>query len=70
MSHTCPAPECGASVPDSMLACAPDWFRLPKGLRNRITVAWAGGEGRGSDAHTRLLHDAYQWYKDNPVQRA
>ena len=28
MSHRCPGPECERVVPDSMLACAPHWYRV------------------------------------------
>lgn len=63
--HKCPAPGCEASVPPDMLACRNDWYRLPRGLRNRIWAAWAGGAGAGSGKHTAAVREAVQWYREN-----
>ena len=45
--HTCPHPDCAASVPLDMYSCRPHWFSLPKQIRDEI---WAGyREGRLSN---------------------
>lgn len=63
--HTCPNPPCEAKVPDNMLACRRDWYRLPQGIRNRVWAAWQDGEGAGSDEHNAALHEAIAWYRDH-----
>jgi len=37
-THTCPAPKCRVTVPNSMLACRPHWYGLPRNLRDAV---WA-----------------------------
>lgn len=64
--HDCPNPECEAKVPVTMLACRKDWYRLPRGLRNRIWNAWDDGAGAGSPEHAAVIREAVQWYRDNP----
>lgn len=67
MSHKCPGSACGgkADVPTDMLACRKDWYRLPRGLRNRVWAAWANGEGAGSDEHNAAVTEALDWYASN-----
>lgn len=62
-THACPG--CGADVPYAQLACKPDWFRLPKPLRDDITAAY---RRRRSDLRPHLLavRAAVQWYGANP----
>jgi hypothetical protein len=50
MSHRCPARGCGTVVDDSKLMYRPDWYRVPRPLRNAVLRAYAGGAGLGSEA--------------------
>lgn len=38
--HTCPRTGCSARVPDSMFACRPHWYTLPKAIRDEIWWAF------------------------------
>lgn len=49
MSHQCPADGCAEVVPDEMLFCRRDWYRVPRPLRAAVLRAYAGGEGLGSE---------------------
>jgi hypothetical protein len=53
MSHTCPARGCKVVVPDELLMCRADWYRVPRPLRTAVLRAYAGGRGLGTGA---LLH--------------
>lgn len=59
--HPCPA--CGTPIPNAQLACKPDWFRLPKPLRDEVGLAYRkrlapGGRVR----HINAMRAAYAWY--------
>ncbi len=57
-SHTCPADGCGKQVPEHMLMCSSDWYRVPKALRNAVWGAWRNGMGAGSPEHTAAIQAA------------
>lgn len=42
--HTCHWPDCEVQVPPAMWGCKPHWFRLPKGLRDRIWDTYELGQ--------------------------
>lgn len=63
-SHQCPAPNCTANVPQNMLACRRDWYRLPREVRNRVWAAWYG-PGPGSDEHNAAVAEATAWYAEH-----
>lgn len=65
MAHQCPAPGCTIQVPDNMLACRHDWYRLPKPIRSAIWAAWDNGAGEGSPEHRRAVVEALVWYDTN-----
>ena len=67
MTHQCPRPECGRKVPDDMFACRPDWFALPKGIRDAIWAAWRTDDLDGH-AEARVL--AVTWYREHPPRWA
>ena len=48
MSHKCPARHCDVIIPDALLFCRADWYRVPRLLRAEVTRAYAGGRGLGS----------------------
>jgi hypothetical protein len=66
MSHVCPAPGCETQVPAHMLACRPDWYRIPKPYRQAIWRAWRDGAGAGSLEHRAAVTAAKGWLEDNP----
>jgi hypothetical protein len=63
-THACPG-GCGAQVPYGQLSCKPDWFRLPKPIRDEINTAY---RHRRTDPgrHLRAIRDAGRWYRANP----
>jgi hypothetical protein len=63
-THPCPG-GCGAEVPQHQLACKPDWFRLPKPLRDEIGAAYARRRANPM-RHLRALGEASKWYRANP----
>lgn len=63
-THTCPG-GCGRLVRDDLLACRPDWFRLPHALRSAVWRAWNDGDGRG---HAIAVAEAVQWFRSNARQ--
>jgi hypothetical protein len=65
MTHKCPAPGCESDVPDDMLACRKDWYRIPKPLRTAIWRAWRQGEGAGSAEHGNAIRAAIGWLERN-----
>jgi hypothetical protein len=62
-THGCPG--CGAPVARHQLACKPDWYRLPKPLRDAINSAYRHRE-RNPAAHRAALGAAMRWYRANP----
>lgn len=63
-THDCPG-GCGRQVSPERLACRPDWYRLPKDIRDRIWREWYGA-GPGTQTHRTAISYAYAWYRDNP----
>ena len=61
-THPCPATGCKRQVPREQLACRPHWYRLPSGLRRRISRAW---RDRDMEAHSDALIEAMAWYSEN-----
>lgn len=62
MSHECPAEPCTAQVEDTMFACRPHWYALPKKIRDDI---WAGYTGGDAEAHKEAMIAAAVWYREN-----
>jgi len=48
MTHKCYAPGAAATVPDHLLMCRGDWYRVPSKLRAAVLEAYASGRGVGS----------------------
>lgn len=67
MTHQCPRPECSRAVPDDMFACKPDWFALPKDIRDLIWAAWRTDD---LDGHAEATADAMTWYREHPPHYA
>ena len=64
MSHTCPRPECDRVINnDDMFACRPDWYALPKIIRDEIWAAFLGGDEAG---HLAAMAEAIEWYHAHP----
>lgn len=63
--HKCPAPECGATVPHSQLACQPHWYSIPKPLRVAVWSTYL--DQQGSDAHTAAIRDAIAFLRGKAV---
>lgn len=63
-SHACPG--CGVEgVDNSLFACKPCWYRLPKKLRGWISNAW---NAKAWESHARAMRTAVRWYQDNPAE--
>ncbi len=60
MSHECPAAGCSRTVPDHMLMCRTDWYRVPPALRDDVWHAWRNGAGAGSADHRAAMVAAIQ----------
>lgn len=63
MGHLCPG-GCKATVSDNLLACKPDWFRLPVYIRRAVNDAYRK-HGPGSEAHRNAVLLAYHWYQEH-----
>lgn len=44
--HVCHWPGCRQQVPPAQWGCRPHWFRIPKGLRDRIWATFKPGQER------------------------
>lgn len=62
-THLCPG-GCGQNVPYHQLSCKPDWFRLPKVLRDEVNAAYRARQANPERHHT-ALREALRWYADN-----
>lgn len=50
-THACPIHGCDRTdVPDTMLMCARDWYKVPKALRRAVYRAYDHGAGVGTPA--------------------
>lgn len=68
-SHECPRNGCTRSVPQRMLMCRNDWFKVPKHLRDAVWDAYYG-PGPGSSEHNQAIHDAIQSVNAPEAQNA
>lgn len=62
--HACPG-GCGRSVPQRLLACRVDWFRLPIVYRQRIRDTHRRIRATGEGPHLTAVREALAWYRDN-----
>lgn len=51
MDHECPRNGCTRQVPEHMLMCRSDWYRVPRPLRDAVWATWRNGAGAGSPEH-------------------
>jgi hypothetical protein len=65
--HPCPG-GCGTQIPRHQLACKPDWFRLPRPLRDDVTDAYRNRPRDGVLPHLRAVGKARDWYRANPAE--
>ena len=68
MPHTtreCSHPACEARISRSKYACTPDWFALPKEIRDRINTAWRNGGPAAilTDAYRNATAAAQAWWE-------
>lgn len=66
--HTCHWPGCGKQVKPAMWGCAPHWFRLPIGIRNKIWATYKPGQEESktpSRAYVVAAREAQQWIAEN-----
>jgi hypothetical protein len=60
-AHRCHADGCEEQVPPAMFMCKPHWFKLPKGLRDRVWSAYRLGQekdGRASERYLSVTREA------------
>lgn len=43
--HDCAVPVCDVQIDRARLMCPPDWYRVPKPLRDAVWRTWRGGAG-------------------------
>lgn len=60
-THPCPA-GCGQAVAHHQFACARDWYRLPKTIRDAI---WRGYRTGNIHAHARAMELGRRWYQEH-----
>ena len=53
--HRCPVTRCTARVPADRLMCKPDWYAVPRALRDAVWRTWQNGQGAGTPAHTAAI---------------
>lgn len=66
--HTCHWPGCGKQVPPAMWGCKEHWFKLPKGLRDRIWATYRPGqevEMNPSEAYLDAADAVQNWIREN-----
>ena len=64
--HTCHWPGCTIQVKPAQWGCRAHWFRLPKGLRDRIWAAYVPGQEvtlTPSDAYLQVMKDVEAWIR-------
>lgn len=66
-THDCPC-GCGKQITQDRVACKPGWYLLPKDIRDEVWRTYRARQ-RDPSAHRRALHEAMQWYRDNPRVR-
>lgn len=62
--HRCHWPGCDAIVPASLWGCRAHWFRLPPGIRRRLTAAYRPGQEqdkRPTRDYIQAAKDARTW---------
>lgn len=59
-THRCPWPGCGERVRRELWGCVAHWYRLPRTLRGRLSVAYAD-HGIGSREHDAALDAIDAW---------
>jgi hypothetical protein len=71
--HTCHRPGCETKVPPAMFACKPDWFALPKSIRDRIWGEYVPGQEDRMDptlAYLDVATEAIRWWQQHPKPEA
>lgn len=66
--HLCHRPGCKTEVPPKMFACKPDWFFLPKPLRDAIWHAYVYGQESRKDPSPEYLtaaRAAIDYYREH-----
>ena len=58
-THKCPRSGCDRQVPQHMLMCRNDWYRVPKSLRDAVWDAYYG-PGVGSPEHRDAITAAIE----------
>jgi hypothetical protein len=77
LTRPCAEPTCAQRVAWIKFACAADWARLPKHLRDDVNAAWLRRmgaaskrdhleSGRAIRAHLDACTRAVRWYRANP----
>lgn len=67
-AHHCHWPGCDAQVPPAKWGCRTHWFKLPKGLRDRIWATYRPGQERTmtpSAAYIEAARAAQDWILGN-----
>lgn len=58
--HHCHWPGCKRQVPPALWGCREHWFKLPKGLRDRIWATYRPGQEVTMTPSSTYLHVARQ----------
>ena len=64
-THDCPG-GCGQQVRQEHFACEADWLRLPRHMRQAISMGHAVDPL--SQQHTQAMADALEWYETKGQQ--
>jgi hypothetical protein len=64
--HHCHWPGCAKQVPPAMWGCKAHWFRLPKGLRDKVWETYESGQEvdmSPSDAYLAVADEVQAWIR-------
>lgn len=70
-AHSCHWPGCNRQVPPAMWGCKTHWFKIPKGLRDRIWATYRPGQEedrRPSEAYIKVAQAVQDWIRENHEQ--
>lgn len=62
--HHCHWPGCDKQVPPAMWGCKAHWFKLPRGLRNKIWATYQPGQevdGTPSERYLKVAREVQEW---------
>lgn len=68
--HSCHHPHCNKHIKPNLVACAKEWFQLPKKLRDKIWETYVPGQEEFKNPtreYLKALYECLQWWHDHDL---